>query len=244
MENTALHPQTDSPTSGTRAADAVVAALEERIYSGQLKDGQMLPAERELIEEFGVSRTVAREAVKILGGKGLIEARPRHRPVVRQPDFETALGVLGGLVNHLIGQSGGVKHLFDTRIFVEAGLVRSAALDASKDDIANLRTALEHNRDCIDDSAQFYETDMAFHAVLYTIPRNPIFPALHRSFCEWLEGRWRQMPRLSERNARNFAAHQAIFDAILNRDPDTAERALRTHLADSWTQVRNTFGDL
>lgn len=244
MEQNAKPTSPDSREPGARAADSVVAALEERIFSGQLKDGQMLPAERELIEEFGVSRTVAREAVKILGGKGLIEARPRHRPVVRQPDFDTALGVLGGLVKHLIGQSGGVKHLFDARIFVEAGLVRKAAAEAGKNDIANLRAALERNRACIHDSEQFYETDMAFHAVLYTIPRNPIFPALHRAFCEWLEGHWRQMPRLSERNARNYGAHQAIFDAILNRDPDAAETALRLHLEDSWKQVENTFRDL
>ena len=188
-----------------------------------------------------MSRTVAREAVTILAGRGLIDAKPRFRPVVRRPDFETALGVLGGIVHHLVGQQGGVKHLFDTRTFIEAALVRQAATGADKLDISNLRDALAKNGDATEDSDLFYETDMAFHSVLYTIPRNPIFPALHKSYTAWLGKHWRQMPRLPERNQRNFEAHQAIFDAILSRDPDVAETALRAHLAEAWDQVHATF---
>ena len=233
-----------SKNSGARATDIVVTALEERIFSGVLADGQMLPAERELMEEFGISRTVAREAVKILGGKGLIEALPRHRPVVKRPDYGTLLGVLGGLVKHLIGEPGGVKQIFDVRIFVEAALVRLAAQNAEKGDIANLRQALEENEACIHESDAFYDTDMAFHQVLYTIPRNPVFVAINRSFNDWLDWHWRQMPRLPERNARNFEAHKAIFEAIRDRDPDQAEMVLRRHLDDAWTQVKNTFGEI
>ena len=234
---------TTSKKSGTRAADVVVAKLEERIFAGVLRDGQMLPAERELMEEFRISRTVAREAVKILGSKGLVEALPRHRPVVKRPDYNTVLGVMGGLVEHLIGQPGGVKQIFDIRIFVEAGLVRMAALHAQKSDIANLREALQRNKECIEDSDDFYDSDVAFHAVLYTIPRNPLFVAIHKSFKDWLDWHWRQMPRLPKRNARNFEAHNAIFQAVLNRDPDEAEASLRRHLDDAWTQVSNTLGE-
>ena len=229
---------------GTRAADGVVSALEDRIVSGKLRDGQMLPAERELMEEFGTSRTVVREAVKMLSSKGLVEARPRHRPIVRTPNYDTILGVIGGLVKHLTGQPHGIKQIFDIRIFVEAGLVRMAALEAQKTDIANLRKALEKNGATIGDSDRFYDTDMAFHSVLYTIPRNPVFITIHRSFNDWLDWHWRQMPRLPERNAHNFESHKAIFEGILNRDPDEAEAALRRHMDDAWQQVKNTFGEI
>ena len=232
---------TFAPKLAARAADAVVSALEKRIYAGQLKSGSMLPPERELIEEFDISRTVAREAVKILGGKGLIDARPRHRPVVRRPDYEMALGVMGGLAAHLTERPEGVEHLFQTRIFVESALARRAATDANKDEIAALREALKRNGAQIQNSGAFYSTDMAFHAALYDIPRNPIFPALHRAFCGWLESHWRRMPRLPARNRRNHEAHKKIFEAILNRDPDAAEKFLRDHLEDAWTQVRRTF---
>lgn len=228
--------------SGATYADSVASVMERRIYKGQLKSGGGFPTERELSEEFGVSRTVAREAVKILGGKGLIDARPRHRPVVLQPNYEMAAGVLGNLVNHLIERSEGVEYLFGIRIFVEAGLVRMAATDARKEDIANLREALARNAACVADSERFYETDMAFHSALYTVPDNPIFPALHRSFCDWLADHWKRMPRLPERNKRNYAAHEAILKAILDRNPDEAEAVLRRHLDDAWAQVRQTFG--
>ena len=227
----------------TRAADSIVAELENRIFSGAFREGETLPAERELIEEFGTSRTVVREAVKILDSKGLIEALPRHRPVVKRPDCETVLSMLGSVVKHLIGQSGGVRQIFDLRILVEASLVRSAALYATKDDIHNLRAALTANKNCISDSNAFYDTDMAYHEVLYTIPKNPLLLAIHNSFTEWLDWHWRQMPRLQDRNARNYQSHEDIFNAILNRDPDEAEAALRGHLDNAWEQVQNTFPD-
>lgn len=231
----------NKPPAPGRAANWVVSVLEKRIYTGQIKSGGVLPAERELSEEFCVSRTVAREAVKILDGKGLICVRPRHRPVVLQPNYEMVAGVLGNLVHYLIAQPKGIEHLFGLRVFVEASLVRLAATSATRDDIANLRAALEHNGDCIADSEQFYETDVAFHAVFYEVPRNPLFPALHRAFVQWLAGHWKQMPRLPARNRRNFDAHHAIFTAILYRNPDEAEAALRQHLDDAWEQVRQTF---
>ena len=244
LELLSMKPKNDfsNAKSEGRVSNSVVSVMEKRIFKGQLKSGSVFPTERELSEEFGVSRTVAREAVKTLGGKGLIDARPRHRPVVLQPNYEMAAGVLGNLVNYLIARSEGVEYLFETRIFVEAGLARMAATDARKEDIANLREALNRNSACIDDSERFYETDMAFHAALYTVPRNPIFPALHRSFCDWLADHWKRMPRLPDRNRRNYAAHEAILRAILDRNPDEAEAALRRHLDDAWTQVRQTFG--
>ena len=64
-----------------RAADAVVAQLEARILSGKLADKQPLPSERELMEEFDISRTVVREAIATLSNRGLVESRPRFRPV-------------------------------------------------------------------------------------------------------------------------------------------------------------------
>ncbi|MCW1950113.1 MAG: FCD domain-containing protein [Octadecabacter sp.] len=235
--------QDDTPNdaNGNRAADNVVRALSESIYSGELPVGAPIPSEREIVEKFQISRTVAREAVSILSSKGLIDARPRYRPVVRQPDLDAALGVMGGLVQHMLSRPGGVKQLFDTRIFVETGLVRAAATDATKDDISNLRAALEANGECLDDSNRFFETDVAFHGALYMIPGNPVFPAIHRSFSDWLGGQWGMMPRKPDRNRRNHDAHQAIFKAILSRDPDEAEAELVSHLQDAWAQVADTF---
>ncbi|MEM7059503.1 MAG: FCD domain-containing protein [Pseudomonadota bacterium] len=227
-----------------RAADDLFLTFEEMINSGSLADGQALPPEREIVETYGVSRTVVREAVLALANKGLVEARPRYRPIVRKPSYDTAFETVENVVGRLIKQRDGVKNLFDTRIMIEAGLVRQAALEATKVDIAALRAALDRNGEAINDSEQFYQTDMAFHAVLYEVPRNPVLPAIHKAYTSWLAPHWSQMPRQFARNQGNHAAHTAIFEAILARDPDTAEASLRSHLSDAWSQVEAEFGNI
>ncbi|MBP1807243.1 FCD domain-containing protein [Rubellimicrobium aerolatum] len=225
----------------TRAADAVVRELEARIASGALPDGAHLPPERDLIDTYGVSRTVVREAVARLASRGLVESRPRHRPVVRRPGVDAALAAAGGVVGHLLRESGGVKNLYDTRILLEGALVRHAALQARKADVAALARALAENEAAIPDSDRFYATDVAFHAVLYEIPRNPILPAVHKAFTAWLAEHWRKMPRSPERNRVNFLRHRDILLAIQDRDPDAAEAALASHLNAAWEYVRGTF---
>nr|CAA6830533.1 MAG: GntR family transcriptional regulator [uncultured Thiotrichaceae bacterium] len=222
----------------------MVGQIEGRILSGELKDGETLPAERDLMGQFGTSRTVVREAVATLASRGLVETKPRFRPVVRKPNYESAVDAVGNVISHLLQQSGGIKNLFETRILLEAALVREAALNATADDIETLRSALQANRDTIDDSKQFYDTDMAFHGVLYSISGNPVWPAVHKAYTSWLAEHWMQMPRMPDRNQKSYEAHEAIFNAIANRDADKAEAELRRHLSISWQNVKATFGEL
>jgi DNA-binding FadR family transcriptional regulator len=229
------------PRDGERAADAIVREIEARIASGVLPDGAHLPPERDLIDAFGVSRTVVREAVARLASRGLLDSRPRHRPVVRRPGAEAALAAAGGVVAHLLREPGGVRNLYDARILVEGALVRHAALAARKDDIVALARALAANEEAIHEAQRFYATDVAFHAVLYEVPRNPILPAVHRAFTDWLSAHWERMPRSPERNRVNFLRHRDIFQAIRDRDPDAAEAALQSHLNAAWEYVRGTF---
>ncbi|WP_299483738.1 FCD domain-containing protein [uncultured Roseibium sp.] len=224
-----------------RAADSVVAMLEAKIVSGELENQTPLPAERELMEQFGASRTVIREAISKLSSRGLIETRPRFRPIVRKPDYATVLHACGNVVQHLLTERSGIKNLYDSRVFIERALVREAAVAARKEDIVNLKTALEDNRQAIPDSQEFYRTDVAFHGVLYRIPRNPIFPTMHEGYTSWLAPQWDRMLRSPERNEVNYLAHKAILDAILERDPVAAEEALTNHLKAAWEFVRVTF---
>lgn len=224
-----------------RAADAIVRAVEEQIISGTFADGARLPAERDLMQTFSVSRTVVREAVAVLASRGLVESRPRFRPVVRRPGYEAALAAVDGVVGHLLKDASGIKNLFDSRIFLEMSLVRHAALNARREDIEALTAALEANEAAIGQSERFYATDVAFHGVLYSIPRNPVFPAIHNGYVAWLSGHWRKMPSLPERNRANYLRHREIYQAIVDRDPDAAEAAMQVHLIAAWEFVRGTF---
>jgi len=231
-----------SPRTGERrAADAVVAEIQQDIVSGKLANGRPLPPERDLMGRFGISRTVVREAIATLTTRGLLESRPRFRPIVRSPGYDAAFSAVGGVVTHLLKQNNGVKTLYDLRIFMEAALVRHAALFARKEDIVALREALQQNRASTHDPVLFDNTDVAFHAVFYAIPGNPVFPAVHRAFVSWLFEHWQSMNRSPEQNLIYYAGHKAIFDAVIDRDPDAAEKALHAHLAAAWESVRSTF---
>ena len=228
---------------GNRAADDLVRHFTHQIKAGALQEGQVLPPEREIVKSFGVSRTVVREAVLSLANKGLVEARPRFRPVVRKPNYDNAFEAVDSVVSRLLVQPDGIKNLYDTRVMTEASLVRQAAGEANKEDLRALRSALAENGAAIEDSERFYQTDIRFHTVLYEIPNNPILPAIFKAYAAWLSPQWTQMPHAPERNQTNFEAHSAIYEAILMRDQDLAEAALRRHLAEAWTQVEETFHD-
>jgi len=224
-----------------RVSDMLAEQLAALITAGEFEEGDRLPPERDLMQRYGVSRTVVREAIASLANRGLLHTRPGFRPVVRKPDYDRALNTIGQFVRHLLGDESGVRNLFETRIFIENALARVAARDARKQDIEELGTALERNRAAIGDGGTFYETDVAFHAVLYRIPRNPIYPVLHKAYVEWLMRHWCEMPRAADVDRLNFSGHAAIFDAIVARDPDAAEQAMKRHLEVAWELVRSTF---
>ncbi|SFS58029.1 DNA-binding transcriptional regulator, FadR family [Sulfitobacter marinus] len=227
-----------------RAADLLIDHFEREILNGNPGAGQPMPTEREIVQQHGVSRTVAREAIQALARKGLIYARPGFRPVVAEPGYDAAITAVGSIVTQLLGQPTGVRNLFSLRILMEASLVRQAALHANADDIKRLEAALADNFAAISDTPLFYETDVAFHRVLYEIPGNPILPSIHKAYTEWLSTRLQKMQRIESRNQQNYDFHRAIFEAILRRDADTAEEALRDHLAFAWKQISETFVEL
>ncbi|WP_421726144.1 FCD domain-containing protein [Bauldia sp.] len=225
----------------SRAADHIVTTIERRISEGTLADSAPLPPERVLMEEFGASRTVVREAITALANRGLIETRPRYRPIVRRVGYETVIDTTGPIIRKLLNHPTGVENLYQTRVFIERGLVREAAMHASKTNIGELKRALAENHAAIPSSDDFYRTDTAFHRVFYKVPGNPIFPAVHEGFVSWLAPHWERMRRSPEDNQHNYRAHEAIYTAILERDPDAAEDALVAHLADAWDLVSGTF---
>ena len=229
--------------SQTRASDVVISSLQEQILSGELKHDTPLPAERELMKQFNTSRTVIREAIARLSSRGFLENKPRFRPIVKKPDYGVAFNAISNVIGPLMAEKDGVRNIYESRVFLERALVREAALFAHRDDILELREALMANEQAIEGSESFYKTDIAFHGVLYGIPRNPIFPAVHQAFASWLSPHWDKMLRSPERNLVNYQSHERIFLAIEDRDPDGAEEALINHLKAAWEYVSVTFNN-
>ena len=211
------------------------------ILKGDLITGNPLPSERELMKQYGVSRSVVRETIIGLANRGLLKTSPGFRPVINKPDYDSALDSVGQLVAHLMADEQGVKNIFESRVFLEASLARWAALNARKDDIRELEDKLLRNREAIGVRRVFEATDVAFHGVLYTSPRNPVYPAIHRAYVDWLTKPWSSIEGTAEIDLMMYAGHEGVFKAIVNRDPDLAEETLRRHLNTAWEFVRSTF---
>jgi GntR family transcriptional repressor for pyruvate dehydrogenase complex len=212
-----------------RLSEDVADHLESMIRDGEFaKDGR-LPSERELMRRFGVGRPSVREALLRLSKMGLVEVASGERARVTSPTPQFVIDALAGPARHLIAAPGGIQNFQNARIFFEVGLARHAAGHATEEDLALLAAALETNRRSIGDLDRFQQTDVDFHYVLAVIARNPIFEAIHAALAGWLLDQRRQTLAPGE-DAKAFAAHSTIAEAIAARDPERAERAMREHL--------------
>jgi GntR family transcriptional regulator, sialic acid-inducible nan operon repressor len=221
-----------APIQRRKLYEEVVARLEALIREDELKPGDPLPSERQLMEHFGVGRPAIREALFALHRMGLVVVANGERPRVSSPTPKTLLGELAGAARLMLSKPEGMHHFQQARALFECGLAEEAARVVTKADIATLEKALEANRRAIGDDERFLRTDVAFHFAIVTIPKNPIYLALHEAIVEWLADQRSVSLRRTGTDELAFESHRRIFKAIKARDPDAAGAAMRTHLDD------------
>lgn len=222
--------------------EQVAAHLEREILTGKLKPGERLPPERDLQAAFGVGRPAIREALILLQRAGLIEIGNGAPARVATPTVEGVMAGLMPAVHQIIAGPEGQRQLQGVRLFMEVGLVRHAALNATTDDLERLGVVLENNRLSIGDTDAFISTDVAFHYAIAQIIGNPAFLALHDAMSQWLLEQRRVALMEPGEDQAGFAAHQRIFQAITARDPDAAEAAMRAHLEIGWVAFWKRYG--
>lgn len=215
-----------------RVYEEISLKLAEKIHSGQLPDGSLLPSERELAEEFGASRTSVREALLSLQSSGLISMRQRARARVTQLSNSAFFDQLSGTAQSLLARPNGVADFQEARTLFECGLARYAARHASPKELDRLALALAQNKKAIGDPVLFPKTDVAFHDVLAQIPRNPIFTALNTALADWLREQRTVSIRTPIRGAvrKAYEGHEEVYEAIAAHDTEAADRAMTRHL--------------
>ena len=144
-------------------------------------------------------------------------------------------------IQQILTSSDGQRQLQGVRLFMEVGLVRHAAQNATDEELSELSDALEANRRSIGNSAAFIQTDIAFHFVFARIMRNPAFLALHDALSAWLRQQ-REIALLEPgEDQRGYEAHARIFEAVSAKDANAAEGAMREHLATGWIAFWHRF---
>ncbi|WP_225772964.1 transcriptional regulator NanR [Pseudomonas sp. Marseille-Q5115] len=212
-----------------KLSDIVFEQLISLIEEENLQPGDQMPAERELMETFGVGRPVVREAMQRLAGMGMITIQHGERARVGRVDMHSMIGQIDLAARHLLSSSAeNVDHLRQARALFETGLVKVAAERASDADIAVLEDVVARMH-TFRDSDDFILIDMEFHGELARISGNPIYMAISRAILEWMADYRREMLRFKERE-QTLREHEAILACIKARDPAGAERAMSDHL--------------
>ena len=212
-----------------RKFEDIAVKLSAKINSGQLPDGSLLPAERELSKDFGASRTAVREALLALRSQGLVVMRPRARARITRLTNSTFFNQLTGSAQSLLAGVNGVADFQEARVLFECGLARYAARHASAKEVERLAAALAANKIAIGTSS-FAKSDLAFHDILAEIPRNPIFTALNSALSEWLKQQRNVAIRIAGVARHAYKGHETIYKAIAGHDVERADKAMADHL--------------
>jgi GntR family transcriptional repressor for pyruvate dehydrogenase complex len=209
-----------------RLSDKVADMMLETILSDRLSVGDRLPSERELGEQFGVSRTVVREAVRALVTKGVIDVRSGSGLRVAAVD---ANAVSESMSLFLRGGTLDFEKVHEVRTVLEVHLAGLAAERATDEDVAQLREIHERMQRETSDVEAAARDDLEFHRAIARATHNELFLLLMDSIGSSLIDIRRE--NLGSGAApMTLSQHEAILELIAAKDPEAARTAMRRHL--------------
>lgn len=214
----------------TKVHEQLVELLMDDITQGRYALGEQLPAERELMETYGVGRPAVREAIAKLALMGVVDVQPGVRARVRQPTLVRLLDEMDAFIKMFLLMPGGIEHLQQARIMFETILVRHAAQNRTEEQMQALAENLKRSERSLDDTPVFAREDVHFHSLFAEFTGNPLLMGLNNALGNWLTGQRTVTLATEGQSTIAYAAHVAIFKAVQDRDEEGAERALRTHL--------------
>ncbi len=212
------------------------------IIRGEILPGSPLPSELRICEMLDVSRTVVREAIRMLTGKGLVESRPKSGTRVRPP--ETWNQFDPDVLRWQLGTAdvdAYLAKLFSLRHAVEPTASALAATGATAEDQAAIRTACEAMATATNNE-DFVAADIAFHKAIYLGTRNEFFWPIAQMFEISLRQSF-TIAATGNHRPRALAEHRTLMEAILARDPIAAREAtivLLGHSAGDLVRIRGT----
>lgn len=230
-----------------KASELVAAGLRRQIVRGQLKEGDALPIESELMAQYEVSRQTLREAFRILEAQGLIRV---HRGMyggarVHVPDADVAARFMGFVLQH---RGVTVADVLEARALIEPSVAVILARRADTADIAELTASIDAAAGLprMDDHLPAH---IDFHELMAEIAGNHSLAMLIGLLHRLIDAAWREnrsdMPTESQRleeEETTIGAHRRLIGYIEARDADGAEALWRDHIRDSNAVLLDSFG--
>jgi GntR family transcriptional repressor for pyruvate dehydrogenase complex len=212
----------------SRLFEQIVQQVEDSILKGQLKPGDQLPAERDLAQRFGVSRTAVREAVKTLREKGLVEAYSGRGTFVTNGTSHSIRQSLDLMIR--INQQEGLANLAELRLILEPEIAGMAASRIEEQLLSTMREAVAVMDRNLHDPDAYVEADLDFHLALAEAAANPLILSLLDSIVGLLREQRSRIFNVDGGPERGQFHHKRILAAIEEHDPKAARKAMRTHL--------------
>jgi len=219
-----------TPIQSLKVFEQVAVQIEQRILSGELRSGDRLPTERELAEQFQVSRTAVREALKILAQKGLVDMRPGRGTIVIDGANEAMQHSIGLVMRLKLNDAGGSDNLVEVREILEVAVAGLAATRASEKELLALSQAVKVMDESLDDAAAFIAADNHFHQALAEATQNTLVVILLNSIVNLLSEQRKQIFGTAGAPQRGQTHHKNILENVLRRDAEGARQAMREHL--------------
>lgn len=216
--------------SKDRLVDRVVDEIERLIVGGTLAPGVKLPPERDLAEQLGVSRTILREAVRILAAKGLVQTQHGIGTSVRQLTSQQVVEPLG---LYLRAQGNGTisfADLHQVRSILEVEIAGLAACQATVGELARLRVIFEGMEAAQENIELLAVRDTEFHRTLARMTHNPLLIVLMDSIRDLLQEYIALVTVYLDPQEENIPLHQHLLERIEARDVEGARQAMRGNL--------------
>ena len=214
------------PIKQEKISTKIAEQIKSLIAKGDLKPGDLLPPERELVKIFKVSRASLREALKSLTGMGFLEITPAHRTIVKSLAAGRIIEPLDQLIRDDIHT---VLELIEVRKAIEIWNAYYAAERAGEEDIARLEKSLESMRKKIEQHDSSVEEDANFHIAVSQAAHNKIQTHLMFSIYDLLK---ESIANYFDNFKLNYILdqHARVIEAIKKKDPVLASRRMREHL--------------
>jgi DNA-binding FadR family transcriptional regulator len=209
--------------------------LGERIRDGVIAPGDKLPTEAKVMAEFGVSRTVVREAISKLQASGLVQTRHGIGTFVAEPSEAASFRITPEQMATLRD----VIAVLELRIGVETEAAGLAAQRRSDDNLRAMRTALDAFAAANEQGRDAVGADFQFHLEIARATQNAHFAELMNTLGAMIIPRARlEGADVVSEERRSYlrrvnAEHESIYEAIATQDSDAARAAMRMHLANS-----------
>jgi GntR family transcriptional repressor for pyruvate dehydrogenase complex len=214
------------PIKQEKISTKIAEQIKSLIAKGDLRPGDLLPPERELVKVFKVSRASLREALKSLTGMGFLEITQTHRTIVKS----LAAGRITEPLDHLIREDiHTVFELIEVRKSIEIWNAYYAAERANDEDVARLENSVESMRIKIEQHSSAVEEDANFHIAVSQAAHNKIQTHLMFSIYDILK---ESIANYFDNFKLNYILdqHSRVVEAIKKKDPVMASRRMREHL--------------